>query len=237
MNKKSSKSSKKTFFECNTCGQNLKPGIHFCPKCGAKVDNILIKKDKDQHLYNKFKIETPRDNLFDTNRNLFVFDIKNSLILNEDNIIVGSFEVIDKLLRYKINVYSTKKLEFILSPKLISVLQSFKIKSNKKKLIAKIRKKLLSFDFYDLEVISPSGEKWFRIKSSKNFKSTIKSNITNKVSAIFGPIKSFKNFIFNLGVKDPKYLYILKILDRNSDIRLLISIFIVYYIQIYSKYF
>jgi hypothetical protein len=231
------KSSKKTVLNCNYCGQSLQPGLRFCSRCGKKVDDLVTTLEKDQHLYNKFRIENLPELRFDTNKSLLIFDIKNSLILDEDNIIIGSVEIIDKLTKYKINVYSTEKLEFKIYPKILSLFQTFKIKSNKNSLIAKIRKKLFSLEFYNLEVISPRGEKWFTIKSSKNFKSNIKSNITNKTVSEFGPIKSFNNIIFSLGVKDPKYLFIQRIFDKNTDIRILISAFLVYYINVYSKYF
>ncbi|MEJ2252554.1 MAG: zinc ribbon domain-containing protein [Candidatus Lokiarchaeota archaeon] len=221
---------------CNYCGQNLKPEMRYCSNCGKKVDEIMDLSE-GHYLYSKFKIEPSSEDIFDSKKNLFILDIKNSLILNEDNIILGYFEVKDKLINYTINVYSNKQLEFKISPKILSLSETFKIKNQYNQLIAKVRKKLFSWEFYDLDVISPRGEKWFNIKSAKNFKSSIRSYATNKPVSIFGPLKAFKNFLFNLGVKDPKFLYILKVLDKHADIKILLSAFLVYYINVYSKYF
>lgn len=212
--------------QCEYCGEILPPGARYCENCGRRVHEFHgIGLGSQTQIYTPITNQTT---LFEAKNDLYILNIVNKEILNQNNNKLGKIKFKEKFLKIICKVYDFEgNLVLKISPVLFSPNTLYKLTNSKGRDVARIKKPTFSAMPTRFYIESPFKEKWFQIIRISNYK--IKSFATDEVVAEFGRITTFKEIFLDLDIEDPRNTYLLKINDRRVDRAIIIGTFLAYF--------
>ena len=208
--------------KCPECGAELKkPDQKFCHQCGAD----LTKKTAVSE--NSASTSKP-EGLFDLNRNYYIlkekyWDWGSGDILDENNQIIGKMHRKIFSLRKKIELQEPDgTVVATIHEKLVSARGAQDLKDPEGNLIARIKKKIVAIKpKFWLE--SPDGKRWYEAKGNFwGFSFKVTDLTTGKVVAEIEKADKWRDMFLG-GLLDFKDTYALKILDNETDRRILVG--------------
>jgi uncharacterized protein YxjI len=217
---------------CSNCGVELKsPDQKFCEQCGADLTSfkkeIIPKPEVSEQL--KTLAYHRVGGLFDLNRKYY--------ILKEKYWDFGSGDIMDdkgqKIGKMKRKILSIrKKIEFqeldgsvaaTIHAKLVSARQAQDLKDPEGILIARIKKKILTLLKPKFFLEGPDGNVWYEaVGNFMGFSFKVKDLSTGKIVAEIEKADRWRD-IFLGGLFDFKDTYALRILDNETDRRILLG--------------
>ena len=221
---------------CPNCGDKIEiEGQNFCEKCGSKLpteDEInLTESESKPSLSAPPTTSAPSrpGGLFDINRNYYIlkekyWDWGSGDILDENNKIIGRMHRIILSIRRRVELQELDgTVAATIHAKIITARQAQDLKGPDGVLIARIKKKILSFFRPKFFLEDPYGNRWYEAQGKlmgRSYKVTDCS--TGKVIAEIEKADRWRD-IFLGGLIDFKDTYALKILDNETDRRILVG--------------
>ncbi len=205
--------------KCPNCGIEIGSSeIKFCEKCGFKLLRDVEKQEISAITYS-----TSKKKLFDLNQEYYI--LKNeywktgsSNIFDAQDQIIG---MVDSKKKKRIELKEVDgSIAATIQFKSKSMRGASELKDDKGNLIAKLKKKKISNfnSIYFLE--DQQGTRWYVANGEFiNFKFKIEDLSINKIVAECNKTEKWKDILRNL---DHKNDYALKILDRETDRRILL---------------
>ena len=219
---------------CTQCGSKITDKTQkFCLHCGAEL--------KQPGTLNENRIETTQaapvqygsyskqGGLFDINRTYYVlkekyWDWGGGDILDEQGQIIGKMKRKILSIRKKIELREIDgTVSATIHEKLVSARGAQDLKDPEGNLIARIKKKILTLFKPKLWLEDPEGNRWYEAEGKfMGFSFKVRDLSTNKIVAEIEKADRWRD-IFLGGLFDFKDTYALRILDRETDRRILLG--------------
>ncbi|MFX0041612.1 MAG: hypothetical protein ACFE8L_01755 [Candidatus Hodarchaeota archaeon] len=217
---------------CNMCGAEIKdPDQKFCESCG----NQLPPRASSEQVSTQTTITpTPKSQhrpggLFDLNRNYYIlkekyWDWGSGEILDENNQVIGRMKRIFLSVRRRVELQEVDgTISATIHAKLVSARGAQDLKTPDGQLIARIKKKILSFFRPVFYLEAPDGTQWYRAQGKfMGWSYKVYDVSTGKTIAEIEKADKWRD-IFLSGLLDFKDTYALKILDNETDRRILLG--------------
>jgi uncharacterized protein YxjI len=220
---------------CTQCGAELKSGAQkFCESCGAKIaskqENTETKVSPEADISTDISTTYQRPvGLFDLSRTYYIlkekyWDWGSGDILDEQGQIIGKMH--RKILSIRKRV-ELKELDgsvaATIHAKLISARGAQDLKDPEGILIARIKKKILTFLKPKFFLEAPDGTRYYEaVGNFFGFSFKVKDISTGKVIAEIEKADRWRDYFLG-GMFDFKDTYALRILDNETDRRILVG--------------
>ncbi|TXT57298.1 MAG: hypothetical protein BAJALOKI2v1_490023 [Promethearchaeota archaeon] len=228
---------------CPYCGHSLKEKEpRFCEECGSSLDPQGIRReftslsnspqdpqDSIMILKQNEKITDKSPQLFDLERNYYIlkekyWDFGSGDILDKNGRIIGSMKRKFFSFRRRIELFNPDgTMAATIHEKIISARGAQDLKDPNGNPIARIKKKILSFFHPKFWLEDPEGNRWYEARGEfMGWSFKIVDLTTNKIVAEIEKADRWRD-IFLGGLFDYKDTYALKILDNETDRRILLG--------------
>ncbi len=209
---------------CSNCGVEFKDlNQRFCQECGFELTSVSTSEGIVEQ---KAPILT---GLFDISRKYYIlkekyWDWGSGDILDENNQIIGRMHRIIFSIRKRVELQEIDgTIAATIHAKLISARGAQDLKTPEGVLIARIKKKILSFFRPVFYLEAPDGTQWFRAQGKfMGFSFKVYDVTTGNIVAEIEKADKWRD-IFLGGMFDFKDTYALKILDNKTDRRILLG--------------
>ena len=213
---------------CSNCGVEVKDiNQRFCQECGSQLTTKVKQTPVSAPVSAPVGVRPM--GLFDINRNYYVlkekyWDWGSGDILDENNQKIGRMHRIIFSIRKRVELQEIDGTIAATShAKLISARGAQDLKTPEGELIARIKKKILSFFRPVFFLEAPDGTEWFRAQGKfMGFSFKVYDVTTGNVVAEIEKADKWRD-IFLGGMFDFKDTYALKILDNETDRRILLG--------------
>jgi len=213
---------------CPNCGKELKsPDQKFCENCGANLQKGV--KNESNISTESAKISHQPTGLFDLNRNYYIlkekyWDWGSGDILDDKGQIIGKMKRKILSIRKKVEL---RELDGTVSAsihaKLISARQAQDLKDAEGNLIARIKKKILTLLKPKFFLEAPDGTVWYEAQGNfMGFSFKVKDLSSGKIVAEIEKADRWRDYFLG-GIFDFKDTYALRILDNETDRRILLG--------------
>jgi len=217
---------------CNICGAEIKdPDQKFCESCGNKLPPKAISEQGSAQT-TVTPTTTPQHRpggLFDINRNYYIlkekyWDWGSGEILDENNQIIGRMKRVILSIRRRVELQEVDgTISATIHAKLVSARGAQDLKTPDGQLIARIKKKILSLFRPVFYLEAPDGTQWYRAQGElMEWSYKVYDISTGKTVAEIEKADKWRD-IFLDGILDFKDTYALKILDNETDRRILLG--------------
>ncbi len=217
---------------CNICGAEIKdPDQKFCESCGNKLPPKAISEQGSAQT-TVTPTTTPQHRpggLFDINRNYYIlkekyWDWGSGEILDENNQIIGRMKRVIISIRRRVELQEVDgTISATIHAKLVSARGAQDLKTPDGQLIARIKKKILSLFRPVFYLEAPDGTQWYRAQGElMGWSYKVYDISTGKAVAEIEKADKWRD-IFLDGILDLKDTYALKILDSETDRRILLG--------------
>jgi len=219
---------------CTQCGSKItKESQKFCEQCGAELKQTVeinkIEVETKETPTVQYKSYSKSGGLFDINRTYYVlkekyWDFGSGDILDEKGQIIGKMKRKIFSIRKKIELREIDgTVAATIHEKLISARGAQDLKDPEGNLIARIKKKLLTLFKPKLWLEDPDGNRWYEAEGKfMGFSFKVRDLSTNKIIAEIEKADRWRD-IFLGGLFDFKDTYALRILDNETDRRILLG--------------
>ncbi|MFO8017644.1 MAG: LURP-one-related family protein [Promethearchaeia archaeon] len=219
---------------CPKCGAELAdPTQKLCENCGAEIPEDQLseseEKDSSQTIQNNPSPPPSEAGLFDINRNYYIlkekyWDWGSGDILDQENQVIGKMKRKLLSLRRKIELREKDgSVSATIHKKILSLRGAHDLKTPDGELIARIKKKFLSFFRPKFFLEDPKGNRWFEAQGEfMGFSFKITDAQTGELIAEVEKADRWRD-VFMGGVLDFKDTYALRILDNETDRRILLG--------------
>jgi len=219
---------------CPNCGSEVEDANQiFCENCGTKLQfsqNQTSQQSSQQiSSQNSQVCRDDQIELFDLSRNYYVlkekyWDWGSGDIYDENGQIIGKMNRKFISLRRKIELLETDgSLTATIHEKIVSARGAQDLKDPQGNLIARIKKKITSFFRPKFWLEDPYGKRWYEAQGEfMGWSYKIKDLSTNKVIAEIEKADRWRD-VFLGGLFDFQDTYALKILDNETDRRILVG--------------
>ncbi len=221
---------------CPSCGEKIKiDDQNFCESCGSPVP---IKKDislteskpvSSAPSATSTSMAPIQGGLFDINRNYYVlkekfWDWGSGDILDENNQVIGRMHRILLSIRRRVELQEVDgTVSATIHGKIITARQAQDLKSPDGVLIARIKKKILSLFRPKFFLEDAHGNRWYEAQGKlMGWSYKVKDCSTGKIIAEIEKADRWRD-IFLGGLMDFKDTYALRILDNETDRRILVG--------------
>lgn len=217
---------------CNMCGAEIKePNQKFCESCG---NQLSPKASSEQASTQTAITPTPKSQhrpggLFDLKRNYYIlkekyWDWGSGEILDENNQVIGRMKRIFLSVRRRVELQEVDgTISATIHSKLVSARGAQDLKTPDGQLIARIKKKILSLFRPVFYLEAPDGTQWYRAQGKfMGWSYKVYDVSTGKTIAEIEKADKWRD-IFLSGMLDFKGTYALKILDNETDRRILLG--------------
>ncbi|MHA1150813.1 MAG: LURP-one-related family protein [Promethearchaeota archaeon] len=222
---------------CPNCGIKVnKEGQRFCEHCGTELP-VIASLSSSQAPENLSYINQTQDapyasynvpgGLFDINRNYYIFkekmwDMGSGDILDENGNLIGKMKRKILSIRRRVSLLELDgTVSAVIHAKIISARGAQELKDPEGNLIAKIKKKILSFFKPKFYLEDPEGNRWFEaIGKFMGWSFKVYDITTGEVVAEIEKADRWRD-VFLKGIFDRKDTYALRILDNQTDRRIL----------------
>jgi len=212
---------------CSNCGVEVKDiNQRFCQECGSQLTTEVKQTPVSAPV--SAPVGARPMGLFDINRNYYVlkekyWDWGSGDILDENNQKIGRMHRIIFSIRKRVELQEIDgTIAATIHAKLISARGAQDLKTPEGELIARIKKKILSFFRPVFFLEAPDGTEWFRAQGKFMGFSFKVYDVTGNVVAEIEKADKWRD-IFLGGMFDFKDTYALKILDNKTDRRVLLG--------------
>jgi len=213
---------------CPNCGKEIKgESQKYCENCGSP-----LKKEKSEKRISSSNQELSyhtSGGLFDLNRNYYIlkegyWDWGSGEILDQNNQTIGRMHRKIFSIRKKVELTEVDgSISATIHAKLISARGAQDLKDPQGNLIARIKKKILSFFRPKFFLEGPDGKRWYEAQGKfMGWSYKIKDLATGKIVAEVEKADRWRD-VFLSGLMDFKDTYALKILDNETDRRILLG--------------
>ncbi|MHA1689643.1 MAG: LURP-one-related family protein [Promethearchaeota archaeon] len=207
---------------CPSCGAKLRSANqNFCEQCGAQLKPVQSSKQTP--------LTPSKEGLFSLNRNYYIlkekyWDWGSGDILDENNQVIGKMKRKIFSIRKKVELLEVDgTVSASIHAKLISARSAQDLKDAEGNLIARIKKKILSFFRPKFYLEDPDGNSWYEAQGAfLGWSYKIKDLSTDKIVAEVEKADRWRD-IFLGGIFDFKDTYALRILDNETDRRILLG--------------
>lgn len=219
---------------CPKCGSEIAdPSQKFCESCGAEIPASATESPSQENSSQAIQ-ETPTPppktaGLFDINRNYYIlkekyWDWGSGDILDQENKVIGKMKRKLLSLRRKIQLKELDgSVSASINKKILSLRGAHDLKTSDGKLIARIKKKFLSFFRPKFYLEDPQGNRWFEAQGKfMGFSFKITDVQTGELVAEIEKADRWRD-VFLGGLLDFKDTYALRILDNETDRRILLG--------------
>ena len=223
---------------CPNCGiEYKKADQNFCEACGSPIPS----QDEISITENRPVPSTPRTSaapvstsprpggLFDINRNYYVlkekyWDWGSGDILDQNNQVIGRMHRIILSIRRRVELQEVDgTVSATIHAKIITARQAQELKSPDGVLIARIKKKILSFFRPKFFLEDAHGNRWYEAQGKlMGWSYKVLDCSTGKIIAEIEKADRWRD-IFLGGLMDFKDTYALRILDNETDRRILLG--------------
>ncbi|MFX1502525.1 MAG: LURP-one-related family protein [Promethearchaeota archaeon] len=215
---------------CPNCGDETEPGQNFCEKCGSPIPESAKSGQTATSPTTTTQPSTgPKGGLFDLSRNYYIlkekyWDWGSGDILDENNQIIGKMKRVILSIRRRVELQEVDgTISATIHAKIVSARGAQDLKDGQGNLIARIKKKILSFFRPVFYLEDPNGVQWFRAQGKfMGFSFKVYDVTTGKVIAEIEKADRWRD-LFLGGLLDFKDTYALKILDNETDRRILVG--------------
>ncbi len=225
---------------CANCGAEIKDlSQNFCEKCGSSIP-ASVKQGEEVSLTSApvtsttsptsmgFQPYEHPGGLFDINRNYYIlkekyWDWGSGDILDENNQIIGKMKRIILSIRRRVELLEIDgTLSATIHSKIVSARGAQDLKDPQGNMIARIKKKILSVFRPKFFLESPTGERFFEAQGKFMGWSYKVTDMSGKLVAEIEKADRWRD-VFLGGLLDFKDTYALRILDNETDRRILLG--------------
>ncbi len=219
---------------CNNCGAEISDLTQrFCEKCGspiaASTRQVETAPIQTRPTGPRVYPSSPPGGLFDINRNYYIlkekyWDWGSGDILDEHNQIIGKMKRIILSIRRRVELQEVDgTIAATIHAKLVSARGAQDLKDPQGNLIARIKKKILSLFRPVFFLEDPQGNQWFRAQGKfMGWSFKVYDVTTGNVIAEIEKADRWRD-VFLGGLLDFKDTYALRILDNQTDRRILVG--------------
>ena len=216
---------------CPNCGDEIKDITqNFCEKCGSPIPESAKTEESEAP-----PTTTPQPStsypggLFDINRNYYVlkekyWDWGSGEILDENNQVIGRMKRVILSIRRRVELQEIDgTIAATIHAKIVSARGAQDLKDPQGNLIARIKKKILSLFRPVFYLEDPNGKQWFRAQGKfMGWSYKVYDVTSGKVIAEIEKADRWRD-VFLGGLLDFKDTYALRILDNETDRRILLG--------------
>ncbi len=218
---------------CPECGKRFTPDQRYCESCGtklpvvsqyAKPESPSAKPSQSQNI-----VPTKPGGIFDINRNYYIlkekfWDWGSGDILDEKNQIIGKMKRVFFSIRKRIELQEIDgTIAATIHSKIVSARGAQDLKDVEGNLIARIKKKILSFIHPLFYLEDAEGRQWYEAQGKfMGWSYKVKDLSTGKIVAEVEKADRWRD-VFLGGLFDFKDTYALRILDNETDRRILLG--------------
>lgn len=218
---------------CPNCGKEIKDESQkFCENCGSPLKKQDTAQKSETLRKSSSNQELPYHSdggLFDLNRNYYIlkegyWDWGSGEILDQENKTIGRMHRKIFSIRKKVELEEVDgSLSATIHAKIISARGAQDLKDPEGNLIARIKKKILSFFRPKFFLEGPDGQRWYEAQGKfMGWSYKIKDLSTGEIVAEVEKADRWRD-VFLGGIMDFKDTYALKILDNETDRRILLG--------------
>ncbi|MBD3216075.1 MAG: zinc-ribbon domain-containing protein [Candidatus Lokiarchaeota archaeon] len=219
---------------CANCGEEISDrNQKFCENCGSKLEFTQQQHNQPSQLSSQTKSSkgpvTDGLGLFDLKRNYYVlkekyWDWGSGDILDENGHIIGRMNRIIFSIRRRIELMENDgSIAATIHEKIVSARGAQDLKDSQGNLIARIKKKITSFFRPKFWLESPDGRRWYEAQGEfMGWSYKIKDLSTGNIVAEIEKADRWRD-VFLGGLFDFQDTYALKILDNETDRRILVG--------------
>jgi len=221
---------------CPNCGDPTDPGQKFCEKCGAELRSVKkLPEEGEKISLTATPSQSHRENstnkvgLFDLSRNYYVikermWDMGYGDIMDEEGKLIGKMHRILLSIRRRVELQELDgTVAATIHSKIVSARGAQDLKTADGQLIARIKKKILTFFKNKFYLEDPMGTRWFEaIGNFFGWSFKIYDLTTGKLVAEIEKADRWRD-VFLGGIFDFADNYALKILDNETDRRILVG--------------
>ena len=215
---------------CPNCGAEIKDlSQNFCENCGTQVPESMRTAETITTPTATTSTTSRPGGLFDINRNYYIlkekyWDWGSGDILDENNQIIGKMKRVILSIRRRVELQEVDgTIAATIHAKIVSARGAQDLKDPQGNLIARIKKKILSFFRPVFYLEDPQGNQWFRAQGKfMGFSFKVYDVTTGKVVAEIEKADRWRD-LFLGGLLDFKDTYALRILDNETDRRILVG--------------
>ncbi|MFX0145355.1 MAG: LURP-one-related family protein [Candidatus Hodarchaeota archaeon] len=221
---------------CPECGDEIKDSSqNFCEKCGFPIPSSLKSKESTTEpivqtsTVGRKESYAQSGGLFDINRNYYIlkekyWDWGSGDIYDENNEIIGKMKRIIFSIRRRVELQEVDgTIAATIHAKIVSARGAQDLKDPQGNLIARIKKKILTFFKNKFFLEAPDGTRWYEaIGDFFGFSFKVYDITTGKVVAEIEKADKWRD-LFLTGLFDFKDTYALRILDNETDRRILVG--------------
>jgi uncharacterized protein YxjI len=217
---------------CPECGIELKkPDQKFCEQCGANFNKFRIEDNQDSVAKPQIPKQTsqPSGGLFDINRNYYIikekqWDFGGGEILDDKGQVIGIMKRKIFSIRKRVDLLELDgKVSASIHAKIISARNAQDLKDEDGELIARIKKKILTLLKPKFFLEDPEGNRWYEAQGDfMGFSFKVKDLSTGNIIAEIEKADKWRD-VFLSGFFDYKDTYALRILDNETDRRILVG--------------
>jgi uncharacterized protein YxjI len=220
---------------CANCGAEATEQQKFCEKCGSSISSS-VKQSKTSSTSLAFS-STPEPamksydrsgGLFDIHRNYYIlkekyWDWGSGEILDENNQVIGKMRRIILSIRRRVELLEIDgTLSATIHSKIISARGAQDLKDPQGNMIARIKKKILSVFRPKFFLEDPQGNRWYEAQGKFMGWSFKVTDMSGKLIAEIEKADKWRD-VFLGGLLDFKDTYVLRILDNETDRRILLG--------------
>jgi len=222
---------------CANCGAEIKDlSQSFCEKCGSPIPTSVRQSETGTAPATTAPARPSGEksyyqpgSLFDINRNYYIlkekyWDWGSGDILDENNQIIGKMKRVILSIRRRVELQEVDgTIAATIHAKIISARGAQDLKDPQGNLIARIKKKILSFFRPVFYLEDPEGNRWFKAQGKfMGFSFKVYDETTGNVVAEIEKADRWRD-LFLGGLFDFKDTYALRILDNETDRRILVG--------------
>ncbi|MFX1259801.1 MAG: LURP-one-related family protein [Promethearchaeota archaeon] len=219
---------------CPECEVEIKSSNQkFCTSCGAKLPlikrNIIEKPINEATVSSQYANYNRPEGLFDINRYYYIlkekyWDWGSGDILDNTGKVIGKMKRKILSIRKKISLLELDgTVAATIHEKIFSARSAQDLKDPEGNLIARIKKKLLTLFKPKFFLEDRNGNRWYEAEGKfMGFSFKVRDISTGKIIAEIEKADRWKDF-FLAGIFDYKDTYALKILDKETDRRILVG--------------
>ena len=222
--------------KCANCGAEIKDlSQNFCEKCGSSIP-VSVKQGETQSKVTEitYAPESDMENydqqgrLFDINRNYYIlkekyWDWGSGEILDENNQVIGKMRRVILSIRRRVELLEIDgTLSATIHSKIVSARGAQDLKDPQGNMIARIKKKILSVFRPKFFLEDPQGNRWYEAQGKFLGWSYKVTDMSGKLIAEIEKADRWRD-VFLGGLLDFKDTYALRILDNETDRRILLG--------------